>query len=106
MSPEIDQLLCELAASLAPAQRFAFEAAAQATLATIPECQLGPGAAFRSLRELQKRFFDPPPDNRALGGPRHHGRRPSKLINGPALGRDDPRAGGRERLRLKLKLVG
>jgi hypothetical protein len=102
MSPEIDQLVCELAASLAPAQRFAFEAAARTTLATIPECQLGPGAAFRSLRELQKRFFDPPPDNRALGGPRHHGRRPSKLIAAAAVGAPDPREGARDRRRLKL----
>src|SRR5262249_42189822 len=99
MSPEIDQLLCELSASLTPAQRFAFEAAARTTLATIPECQLGPGAAFRALRDLQRLHFDAPPDLRVNTGARHY--RESKLQALPAVGSDDPRCGGRDRRRLR-----
>ena len=105
MSPDdVDLLISQLGASLPPPQYSAFIAAARSALAGIP-C-LGPGLAYRILADVQKRYFDAPPDNRAVAGPRHHGRRPSKLIAGPALGRDDPRAGGRERRRLKLKLVG
>jgi hypothetical protein len=95
MSPEIDQLLCELSASLTPTQRFAFEAAARTILATIPECQLGPGVAFRAIRDLQKLHFDAPPDLRASAGARHNG--VTKLQALPAVGQDDPRCGSRAR---------
>jgi hypothetical protein len=96
---EIDQLLTELSASLAPESRSAFHTAAQAALAAVP-C-LGPGAAYRVLADLQKFYFDPPPDVRHANlGPRHY--RPSKLRDLAPVGRDDPRVGGRDRHRLKL----
>ena len=90
-SHEIDGLLIELSASLERPQRAAFEVAARAALEAIPECQLGPGAAFRALRDLQKLFFDAPPDDMRREGARHH--RSSKLIDAPALGEDGPRVG-------------
>src|SRR5262249_38522421 len=95
---EIDGLLVELAASLAPPQRTAFETAARAALAAA-NCS-GCGAAYRVLAPLQRGYWDPPADTRALAGPRHHGRR-SKLIEAPAVGADDPRVGGRDRHRFE-----
>ena len=92
-SDEIDGLLVELAASLAPPQRAAFEVAARAALAAT-NCS-GCGAAYRLLAPLQRGFWDAPSDTRALAGPRHH--RPSKLSNGPPIGSADPREDGRAR---------
>jgi hypothetical protein len=97
LSPEIDQLLCELGASLAPAERRAFEAAAQDALAAA-RCS-GVGAAYRVLAPLQRGFFDPPDDLRVNTGARHY--RPSKLQALPAVGADDPRTGGRDRRRFQ-----
>ena len=96
---EIDELVLQLGASLAPPQYDAFVTAAHAALADVP-C-LGPGSAFRVLAVLQKRFFIPPPDVRYANlGARHY--RPSKLRGLAAVGRDDPRVGGRDRHRLKV----
>ena len=103
MSPDdVDLLLSELSALLSPPQYSAFIAAARAALADVP-C-LGPGVAYRVLAELQKLYFDPPPDDRrASTGPRHY--RGSKLIAAQPIGADDPRVGGRDRHRLKLALI-
>ena len=100
MSPDdVDLLLSELSASLAPPQYAAFLVAARAALANVP-C-LGPGNAFRLLATLQRSYFDPPPDARHANlGARHY--RPSKLRGLAAVGRDDPRVGGRDRHRLKV----
>jgi len=94
ISDEIAALLAELAASLAPPQRAAFEAAARAALAAT-QC-LGCGAAYRVLAPLQRGFWNPPADDRlANTGARHH--RPSKLIAAEPLGDDSPRCGERAR---------
>jgi hypothetical protein len=91
---EIDALLGELAASLIPPQRAAFEAAARAALAAAG-CS-GCGAAYRVLAPLQRGYWDPPADDRlANTGARHH--RPSKLVQAEPIGADDPRCGGRDR---------
>src|SRR5215472_611383 len=95
-SAEIDALLIELAASLIPPQRAAFEAAARAALAAAG-CS-GCGAAYRLLGPLQRAYWDPPPDDMRREGARHL--RPSKLQNLPAVGAPDPREGGRDRHRL------
>ena len=94
ISHDVESLICELGASLAPPQRIAFEAAAHVALGVI-NCS-GCGAAYRVLAPLQRQFFDPPPDDRlAHTGARHH--RPSKLIDAPALGEDSARCGERHR---------
>jgi hypothetical protein len=66
---EIDELIQQLAASLVPPQRHAFIDAARTVLTGVP-C-LGPGLAFRILVPIQRQFFDPPSDARAVHGPRH-----------------------------------
>jgi hypothetical protein len=91
-----DALITRLAGPLLPADRAAFRAAAEAALAGI-SCS-GPGAAYRVVAALQRAYFDPPPDRYAHAGPRP---RPSKLSNGPPIGRDDPRVGARDRRRFK-----
>ena len=95
MSPDdVDLLLSELSASLAPPQYAAFLVAARAALANVP-C-LGPGNAFRLLATLQRSYFDPPPDARHANlGARHY--HPSKLTAAPPIGAEDPRATGRAR---------
>src|SRR5262245_22043568 len=91
---EIDGLLVELAASLTPPQRAAFEAAARAALAAT-NCS-GCGAAYRVLAPLQRGFWDPPPDERqANSGARHY--RESRLKAQSAIGAPDPREDGRAR---------
>ena len=98
-SAEIDALLAELAASLAPPQRAAFEAAARAALAAA-QCS-GCGAAYRVLAPLQRGYWDPPSDW-ATNAPVGVGsRRPSKLASAEPIGADDPRCGGRDRHRLR-----
>jgi hypothetical protein len=97
ISDEIDALLIELAASLAPPQRAAFEVAARAALAAAG-CS-GCGAAYRVLAPLQRGYWDPPSDDMRREGARHL--RPSKLQNLPAVGAEDPRTGGRDRHRLR-----
>jgi len=98
-SAEIDALLVELAASLAPPQRAAFEAAARAALAAAG-CS-GCGAAYRVLAPLQRGYWNPPSDW-ATNAPVGVGsRKPSKLADGPPIGAEDPRTGGRDRHRFK-----
>src|SRR5262249_53170693 len=97
---DVELLISELSASLTPSQRIAFEAAAHAALAAAG-CS-GIGAAYRVLAPLQRGYWDPPADQR-IGQPRGSGsRRPSKLVAGEAIGRDDPRVGGRDRHRLRV----
>jgi hypothetical protein len=95
----VAQLIWELSASLDPPQRRAFEAAARAVLAATG-CS-GPGAAFRLLAPLQRDFFDPPSDARAISGARHQRRRPSKLSQADPIGAPDPREDGRARRALR-----
>jgi len=84
---EIDELVLQLAASLAPSQYDAFVLAARTALAGIP-C-IGPGSAYRVLAPIQRRFFDPPLDTRTAAGPRHH--HSNKLNTLPPVGAEDAR---------------
>ena len=94
---DLEQLILELSFSLVPPQRRAFEVAARAALAAAG-CS-GCGAAYRLLAPLQREFFDPPSDARAILGARHH--RSSKLIAAQPIGGSDPREGARDRNRLR-----
>src|SRR5262249_60151039 len=96
-SDDVEQLISRLAGPLSPRDRAAFRRAAEDALARVP-CW-GEGAVYRAVASLQRAFFDPPPDARVLHGPRHN--RTSKLIAAEAVGRDDPRTGGRDRHRLQ-----
>ena len=92
---DVDALIHRLSGPLLPPARVAFRAAALDALAHIP-C-LGEGAIYRAVASLQRQFFDPPPDARAISGARHH--RPSKLSQAEPIGADDPRTGARDRHR-------
>jgi|SRR5215471_6578840 len=96
---EIDseQLISRFCGSLAPADRAAFRAAAESALDAIV-CS-GEGIAFRTLRDVWREYFCPPADH-AVVGPRHY--RPSKLSDGPPIGADDVRTGGRARNSFKV----
>src|SRR5215471_20260244 len=96
--PDCEQLISRFCGSLAPGDRSSFRHAAEGALAAIP-CA-GEGIAYRTLRDVWRGYFHPPPDQRT-GQPRGpENRRPSKLIAGPALGVDSPRCGERDRRRL------
>ena len=98
-SDDVELLISELSASLAPSQQhYAFEAAARAVLAAT-NCS-GCGSAYRLLAPLQRAFWDAPPDLRVNTGARHH--RPSKLVQAEPIGAPDPREGARDRRRLRL----
>jgi len=89
-----EQLISRFCGSLAPGDRSSFRHAAEAALEQIP-CA-GEGIAYRTLRDVWRTFFHPPPDPR-IGQTRRLSERPSKLAAGPPIGADDPRAGGRDR---------
>jgi hypothetical protein len=91
-----EQLISRFCGALLPADRGAFRRHAESALAAIP-CA-GEGIAYRTLRELWRGYFHPPPDDMRREGARHL--RPSKLQNLPAVGAPDPREGGRDRHRL------
>jgi hypothetical protein len=95
---DAEQLISHFCGSLAPDDRGAFRAAAESALGTIV-CA-GEGIAYRTLRELWRGYFHPPPDDMRREGARHL--RPSKLQNLPAVGTDDPRCGARDRHRLRV----
>jgi hypothetical protein len=98
---DVETLIIQLSASLPPAQSVAFIAAARSALAGVA-C-LGPGVAYRILAQIQRRHFDPPLDRAAGVRPIGlHMKRPSKLIQAQAIGRDDPRSGGRVRHALRV----
>jgi hypothetical protein len=96
-----DILINRLAGGLAPVDRAAFRSAVEAAIEQLP-CA-GPGVAYRTVAALWRSYFHPPSD-REVGEAVGSGsrRRPSKLANGPPIGADDPRTGGRDRHRLKL----
>jgi hypothetical protein len=95
---DVDAVISRLAAPLEPAFRQAFREAALDALTRVP-CW-GEGAIYRAVAVLQRQFFDPPPDARHANlGARHL--RPSKLSDGPPIGAEDPRTGGRDRHRLR-----
>src|SRR5262249_13301296 len=89
---DFDPLISRLAAPLEPGDRAAFRLAAENALIG---CE-GEGIAYRTLREVWRTFFHPPPDPR-IGQTRRLGLRPSKLASLEPIGADDPRVGGRDR---------
>ena len=82
---DAEQLINRFCVPLNVGDRAAFRAAAESALAQLP-CT-GPGIAYRTLREVFRQYFHP--------------RRPSKLTDGPPIGADDPRTGGRDRHRFR-----
>ena len=97
---DAEQLISRFCGSLAPADRAAFRAAAESALAAIV-CA-GEGVAYRTLRDVWRAYFHPPTDQETGHHPFLPGsRQASKLSNGPPIGADDPRTGGRDRHRLK-----
>jgi hypothetical protein len=93
---DTEQLVSRLCGALAPADRAAFRIAAESALAQLP--YVGPGIAFRVVREVFRQHFHPPPDDMRREGARHL--RSSKLASAEPIGSDDPRTGGRDRHRL------
>jgi len=91
---DTEQLISRFCGALAPSDRAAFRAAAESALGTIV-CT-GEGVAYRTLREVWRGYFHPPPDPR-IGAPRGVGNRPSKLMAGPPIGAEDVRAIARAR---------
>jgi len=92
-----EPLISRLAGPLLPADRQAFRAAALDALARVP-CA-GEGSIYRAVATLQRQYFHPPAEtNHPVGC---GSRRPSKLASAEAIGRDDPRVGGRDRNRLR-----
>jgi hypothetical protein len=61
-----DALISRLAGPLSSPARAAFRAAAEDALTRVP-CW-GEGAVYRAVASLQRAFFDPPSDGRALWG--------------------------------------
>jgi hypothetical protein len=97
---DAEQLINRFCGSLAPADRAAFRAAAESALNAIV-CA-GEGVAYRTLRDVWRAYFHPPSDQEAGHHPFSPGsRRLSKLTDGPPIGAEDPRTGGRDRRRLK-----
>ena len=79
-----DALISRLSGPLSPPARAAFRAAAEDALTRIP-CW-GEGAVYRAVASLQRAFFDPPSDGRALWGiERELVHRVSKLKAAPAI---------------------
>jgi hypothetical protein len=66
ISNDVEQLISRLAGPLSPPDRAAFRRAAEDALTRVP-CW-GEGAVYRAVASLQRAFFDPPPDGRALWG--------------------------------------
>jgi hypothetical protein len=96
-----ETLVARLCGPLSPPDRASFRADAEAALAHLPYC--GPGIAYRTISQLQRRYFRPPSDRRAswdiereLSSFAH-----SKLINRPPIEFDIDRRS----LRYKPKLV-
>ena len=90
-----EALISRLAGPLSPPDRIAFRRAAEDTLTRVP-CW-GEGVVYRVVASLQRAYFTPPDVQRTA----HDAPRRSKLVNGPPIGRDDPRSGRR-----RLKPVG
>src|SRR5215469_1337869 len=61
-----DALISRLSGPLLPPDRIAFRRAAEDALTRVP-CW-GEGAVYRTVASLQRSFFDPPSDVRALWG--------------------------------------
>src|SRR5262245_45664933 len=91
---DVDSLITRLSRPIPAADRERFAAAARTALADMPVH--GPGSNFRALRDLQRLYFHPPTDGRALWDIEQE-LRPSKLRDGPAIEYDDLRRVRRKR---------
>jgi hypothetical protein len=81
---DAEDLIASLAGGLHPDDRSAFRQAAEAALASSAQCW-GPGSIHRTLVPVWRKFFRPPTaDERGA----HEHRAPSKLIDAPAIGRE------------------
>ena len=80
---DCEQLISRLAGPLSPPARAAFRAAAEDALTRVP-CW-GEGAIYRAVASLQRAYFDPPSDGRALWGIEQELARASKLKAAPAI---------------------
>ena len=98
---EIDQLILQLAASIPPPEYDNFITAAYTVLTGIDCNQLGPGLAYRRLRDLQKAHYDYPTDPPCRYEPRHYRAGHTKLAALPAIGRPDRAEDGVLRNRVK-----
>lgn len=75
-----DSIIPSLAASLAPADRTAFRAAALAALAALPVEMIGPGSIHRTLEAAWRSYFHLPDDGgRELPPTRYRARRRASL---------------------------
>src|SRR5215831_24799 len=79
-----DALISRLAGPLSPPARAAFRAAAEDALTRVP-CW-GEGAVYRAVASLQRAFFDPPSDARALWDIQQELCQTSRLKSAPAIG--------------------
>src|SRR5262249_2594123 len=86
---DADALISRLAGPLSPPARAAFRAAAEDALTRVP-CW-GEGAVYRAVAGLQRAFFDPPSDGRALWDIQQELVHVSKLRDGPPIEYDDLR---------------
>ena len=80
---DCEQLIARLAGPLSPPDRIAFRRAAEDALTRVP-CW-GEGAVYRAVASLQRTFFDPPSDSRALWDIEQELTRASKLKAAPAI---------------------
>jgi hypothetical protein len=78
-----DALISRLSGPLSPPARAAFRAAAEDALTRVP-CW-GEGAVYRAVAGLQRAFFDPPSDGRALWDIEWELGRTSKLRAAPPI---------------------
>lgn|SRR5215831_17044830 len=79
---DVDSLITRLSRPIPAADRERFAAAARTALADMPVH--GPGSNFRALRDLQRLYFHPPTDGRALWDIQME-LGPSKLRDAPAI---------------------
>ena len=98
MSPvDAEDLIAHLSGGLAPADRAGFRKAAEAALATEPQCW-GEGSVHRTVARLWRSYFHPPADTSDSGWYEKRQRPASKLLS-----EDPPRASRRAR---GLRIVG
>ena len=82
ITDDVEQLISRLAGPVSPRDRAAFRRAAEDALARVP-CW-GEGAVYRAVASLQRSFFAPPADGRALWDIEQE-LGPSKLKSAPPI---------------------
>jgi hypothetical protein len=79
-SVDAEDLIARLSGGLAPTDRAAFRKAAEAALATQPECS-GEGSVYRVVAKLWRSYFHPPQDTTESGWYERRNRPASRLIS-------------------------